>query len=102
VAKPHPRRTSQRPSAAAPRHPASRADALIKRASSELGRGHAHEAQLLANQAILTDPTRARSYIVLGGARDALGDQAGKRAAFRACVQHATDALVSTCRTLAR
>lgn len=97
-----PARAARRARAARASKPASRAQALIKRASSELGRGDAQEAQRLANQAILLDPTRARGYIVLGGARDALGDQAGKRAAFQACVRSAQDALASTCRTLAR
>jgi hypothetical protein len=95
-------RATRRVRAAPASKPVSRAQALIKRASSELGRGDAQEAQLLANQAILLDPTRARGYIVLAGARDALGDRAGKRAAFQACARNAQDALASTCRTLAR
>jgi hypothetical protein len=81
---------------------ASPAAELVKRAHIALGRGEAHEAQQLANEAILLDPKHARSYIVLGGARDALGDAEGVRAAFRACVERAQGPLVSTCKTLAR
>lgn len=95
-----PRATRRTPAAA--RSSASPADDLVKRADRELASGDAREAQQLANQAILIDPKHARAYIVLGGARDAVGDAAGTRAAFRACVQHAEGPLLSTCKTLAR
>jgi hypothetical protein len=95
-------RAARGPRASSVTGPAASAQALVKRAHAELGRGQAREAQRLASQAISLDPARAHGYIVLGGAHDALGDQAGKRAAFRACALRATDALVSTCKTLAR
>jgi hypothetical protein len=81
---------------------ASPAAELVKRAHVALGQGQAQEAQQLANEAIRLDPKHARSYIVLGGARDALGDSEGVRAAFRDCVERASGPLVSTCKTLAR
>jgi hypothetical protein len=76
--------------------------AEIERARQALNAGRAGEARYLAERALRSDPAHASAYIVLAGALDALGDRAGMKAAFRNCSAHATDALVSACRTLAR
>jgi tetratricopeptide (TPR) repeat protein len=80
----------------------STAEATTKRAYAELKRGHTGDAMQLAGTAIRLDPSRASAYIALAGARDAIGDHAGARAAFRECAQRAQDRLVSACKTLAR
>jgi hypothetical protein len=81
---------------------APRIQAITKQAYRALSGGHANDAQQLAAQAVRLDPSRASAYIVLGGARDALGDRDGARSAFRDCIRYATDPLVSACKTLAR
>ena len=90
------------PAPTAPAVPESEADTLTKRAYRELGRGDAREAEHLANLALMQDGSSAGTYIVLAGARDALGNAEGARSAIRACVLHAKDRLAATCKTLAR
>ncbi len=80
----------------------SEAVVLRKRAYRELNRGDARRAQGLAQRALMLDPSDPGTYIVLGGARDSLGDREGARSAFRQCVARATGPLVSGCRNLAR
>ena len=93
-----------RPAAAAPEAAVrdTEAEQLTQRAYRQLGQGNPREAEQLANLALLQDGSRAETYIVLAGARDALGNAEGARSAMRACAQHARDRLVSTCKTLAR
>jgi hypothetical protein len=74
----------------------------LKRARQALDAGDAGRARELALEAIAREPTRAAAYIVLAGALDALGDRAGKQAAFRSCAERATDTLASACKSLAR
>ncbi len=88
--------------ARAPREHGSPAAVQTERAYRALHAGRAREAGQLAAQAVRLDPMRASAYIALAGARDALGDHGGARMAFRDCVRHATDKLVSACQTLAR
>jgi len=81
---------------------ASESEQLTQRAYRELGQGNAREAEHFANLALLQDGTRADTYIVLAGARDALGNAEGARSAIRACVVRAQDRLAATCKTLVR
>jgi hypothetical protein len=87
-------------SLAAPRR--AKTASAAKRARQRLDAGDPAGARDLARDAVRSAPDRAAGYIVLAAALDKLGDRAGKVAAFRSCVQLATDSLAASCRALAR
>jgi Tfp pilus assembly protein PilF len=80
----------------------SRVERLTRRAFAALRAGDPGRAVRLAESAIAADPARSGAYVALAGAHDALGDGQASRMAFRRCVAQATDAMASTCRSLAR
>lgn len=96
-------RTAITPRAAAASAPsAAPGGTPLERARQALDAGDPQRARDLATDAIGREPTRAAAYIVLAAALDALGDRRGMQAAFRTCVERATDALASACRSLSR
>jgi cytochrome c-type biogenesis protein CcmH/NrfG len=62
------------------------------------GRANMEQARSLAERATAADPTSAQGWLVLGAARSELGDRAGARAAFDACVAQGTGRHVAECR----
>jgi tetratricopeptide (TPR) repeat protein len=55
-----------------------------------------------AARAVEADPSNSEGWIVLGAAREALGDSAGARVAYRSCATLSTGAYTKECRRLAR
>ncbi len=59
------------------------------------------QARDYAARASSTDPTNSLAWLVLGAARESLGDRAGAREAYHACVDQGQGAHVRECRALA-
>lgn len=74
--------------------------ALSALAFINLNRGRNHEAAQLAERAVAANPRNAQGWIVLGAARDALGQRAAAREAYRNCVEHGVGRWVRECRQL--
>lgn len=67
-----------------------------------LNRGDNRQAADLATRAVAADPTSSEGWITLGAARQGLGDAAGGREAYRACVERGVGRYVNDCRQMAR
>ena len=79
-------------------------EALAQLAFLLLNRGHRpdlEQARDYAQRASQIDPTSSLAWLVLGAARDSLGDRAGAREAYRNCVDEGQGAHVRECRALA-
>ncbi|MCC7535796.1 MAG: DUF4388 domain-containing protein, partial [Deltaproteobacteria bacterium] len=74
--------------------------ALSALAFIHLNRGRNREAAQLAERAVQANQQNAQGWIVLGAARDALGNRSGAREAYRSCVQHGTGRWVRECRQM--
>ena len=59
------------------------------------------QARDYAARATTTDPTSSLAWLVLGAARDSLGDRVGARAAYQSCVAQGQGQHVRECRSLA-
>lgn len=84
------------------RRPRSAGSSLAKQAFARLNRGDFAAAERFAQRAVVGHPERAQGWIVLGAARDALGDKAGAKRAYKMCAAKALDVSVRHCRALAR
>jgi hypothetical protein len=67
-----------------------------------LNRGDNQQAADFAARAVAIDPTSSEGWIVLGAARDALGDGKAARDAYRKCVELGQGDYVQECRRVAR
>jgi Flp pilus assembly protein TadD len=67
-----------------------------------LNRGDNQRAADYAARAVAVDPTSSEGWIVLGAARDALGDPKGARDAYRSCVDVGKGEYLTECRRVAR
>jgi Tfp pilus assembly protein PilF len=66
-----------------------------------LNRGDNQQAADFAARAVAIDPTSSEGWIVLGAARDALGDGKSARDAYRKCVELGQGDYVQECRRVA-
>jgi Flp pilus assembly protein TadD len=78
------------------------APVLSRLAFGYLNRGDNQQAADYAARAVAVDPTSSEGWIVLGAARDALGDAKGARDAYRKCVELGTGEYLQECRRVAR
>jgi Flp pilus assembly protein TadD len=79
------------------------ASALLSHlAFAYLNRGDNQPAGEFAGRAVAVDATNSEGWIVLGAARDALGDGPGARDAYKKCVQLGTGDYVTECRRVSR
>lgn len=79
-------------------------EALAQLAFLLLNRGRRpdlEQARDYAARATATDPTSSLAWLVLGAAREALGDRPGAREAYRSCVEQGQGQHVRECRALA-
>ena len=90
------------PAAAAPAAGGGNAAQLANQAFNLLNRGQNQQAAELAGQAVAADPTNSKGWITLGAARQAMGDAAGAREAYQACVTQGQGRYVSECRLMMR
>jgi Flp pilus assembly protein TadD len=93
----------ERPSRASRADPASASfRSLLSSARRDFDSGDASAAQRKALDAIALDPTRGYAYVLLGAARDALGNSTGAAAAYRQCLRQAQDGQRAACAALSR
>ncbi len=77
-------------------------DVLSRLAFNHLNRGQNQQASDYAARALAVDPTSSEGWIVLGAARQALGDPHGARDAYRKCVEVGRGSYVDECKRVAR
>lgn len=75
---------------------------LSRMAFNHLNRGDNKSAEDFAARAAAVDPTSSEAWIVLGAARDGLGNRAGARDAYKRCVELAKGEYVEECRRMVR
>jgi hypothetical protein len=75
---------------------------LSRMAFNHLNRGDNKSAEDFAGRAAAVDPTSSEAWIVLGAARDGLGNRAGAREAYKRCVELARGQYVEECRRMVR
>jgi hypothetical protein len=78
------------------------AEPLARLANFELNAGNAAAAKSYAARAVISDPTNAEGWIVLGAAHQALGDHAASAIAYRKCAALGVGAYATECQQLAR
>jgi CheY-like chemotaxis protein len=77
-------------------------EVLARLSFTYLNRGENEQASDFAARAVAIDPTSSEGWIVLGAARQALGDSRGARDAYRKCAEVGRGAYVAECRRVAR
>jgi len=75
---------------------------LSRMAFNLLNRGDNQSAEDFAARAAAVDPTSSEAWIVLGAARDGLGNRAGARDAYKRCVEVGKGEYVEECRRMVR
>jgi DNA-binding response OmpR family regulator len=75
---------------------------LSRMAFNLLNRGDNQSAEDFAARAAAVDPTSSEAWIVLGAARDGLGNRAGAREAYKRCIEVGKGEYVEECRRMVR
>jgi Flp pilus assembly protein TadD len=75
---------------------------LSRLAFGYLNRGRNSDAASFAARAVQADPTNSEGWIVLGAARDQLGDRKGARDAYRKCADQGRGSYTTECRNMVR
>ncbi|MEY4581337.1 MAG: hypothetical protein RL701_6040 [Pseudomonadota bacterium] len=75
---------------------------LSRLAFMHLNRGHNTEAVTFAARATQADPSNSEGWIVLGAARDALGDRKAAKEAYRSCADQGRGSYVTECKRMLR
>jgi Flp pilus assembly protein TadD len=75
---------------------------LSRLAFGYLNRGRNSDAASFAARAVETDQTNSEGWIVLGAARDQLGDHKGAKDAYRKCAELGRGAYTTECRNMVR
>jgi DNA-binding response OmpR family regulator/Flp pilus assembly protein TadD len=75
---------------------------LSRMAFNLLNRGDNQSAEDFAARAAAVDPTSSEAWIVLGAARDGLGNRAGARDAYKRCLEVGKGEYVEECRRMVR
>jgi CheY-like chemotaxis protein len=75
---------------------------LSRLAFGYLNRGRNSDAASFAARAVQADPTNSEGWIVLGAARDQLGDRKGAKDAYRKCADQGRGSYTTECRNMVR
>jgi hypothetical protein len=75
---------------------------LSRLAFGYLNRGRNSDAASFAARAVQADPTNSEGWIVLGAARDQLGDRRGAKDAYRKCADQGRGSYTTECRNMVR
>jgi tetratricopeptide (TPR) repeat protein len=75
---------------------------LSRLAFGYLNRGRGNDAASFAARAVERDSSNAEGWIVLGAARDQLGDHKGARDAYKKCAELGKGSYVNECRNMVR